>query len=180
MAEQDVRQWRTRSRRILLWAAAGVVLVGALLWFLFYGLEMIKESLIRSNQAGARATLATINQALQAYYEKHEGYPGSLERLRGGEEGNPGTAPPERARLLETALARDDFEKNGYQFRYQPGPGAYRWAATVRLFTGYRLTAEPTSPGSSGRTFYYTDWSGEIHAKEMQSAGPDDPVVEAQ
>ena len=85
--------------------------------------------------------------------------------------------PPERARLLETPLARDDFEKNGYQFRYEPGPADQRWAATVRLFTGYRLTAEPTSPGSSGQMFYYTDWSGEIHAKEMESAGPDHPVV---
>ncbi|MFQ5724048.1 MAG: hypothetical protein ACE5G6_06105 [Terriglobia bacterium] len=180
MPDETISDRTGRSRRILLWAAAGVVLVGGLLWFLFYGLEMIKESLMQSNQASARATLATINQALQAYHEKHAGYPDSLERLRGGEEGNPAAAPPERARLLETPLARDDFEKNGYQFGYQPGPGAYRWAATVRLFTGYRLTAEPASPGSSGRMFYYTDPSGEIHAKEMESAGPDDPVVELQ
>ncbi|MEE8201805.1 MAG: type II secretion system protein [Candidatus Acidoferrales bacterium] len=177
MPDETISDRTGRSRRTLLWVGVALLIVGALLWFLFYGLAMIKESLIRSNQGSARATLATINQALQAYYEKHEGYPDSLERLRGGEEGNPGTAPPERARLLETALARDDFEKNGYQFGYQPGPADQRWAATVRLFTGYRLTAEPTSPGSSGQMFYYTDWSGEIHAKEMESAGPDDPVV---
>lgn len=179
MTEPDKNEWRRRSRRILLWAVAGVLLLGGLLWFLLYGLEMLRESVIRSNQAEARASLAAINQALQVYFDKYGGYPDTLERLRGGEEGNPGTAPPERARLLESALARDDFQKSGYRFRYQPGPGSYRRAATVPLFGGYRLTAEPLSEGS-GRLHYYTDKSGELRGKEGASAGPDDPPVEAQ
>ncbi len=114
---------------------------------------------------------------LEAYHKRFEGYPGSLERLRGGEEGRPESGPPERARLLDSRMAKDSVELAGYRFRYQPGQADQRWAATVQLFKSYRLTAEPLAPGASGELFYYSDQTGVVRARRGQAAGPDDPVV---
>ena len=162
-----------------LWVAAGALVVGLLLlWALVYGAREMKESWKKKNELHARETLAAINRALAAYHRKYEGYPNSLQRLRGGEEGRPEVAPPERARLLASELARDDFERSGYRIRFQPGPGQQRWAATVQLHSSYRATAEPLKPGSSADAFYYTDEKGGLHARQSKKAGPDDPVVQ--
>lgn len=164
-------RWKPQRLAALLVAAAALVAV------LVYGALKLRESLIRGNEAQARQTLRVITEALQAYQKKHGGYPDALERLRGKQDGNPGTAPPERARLLETELARDKFEKNGYLFRFRPVTMKQSWAATVHLVARYRLTAQPSSPGSSDEWFYFTDQNGEIHARQGEAASPDDPVV---
>lgn len=177
MAEGVLEKLRATTRRMILVVVAVLVVAVALLWGLVYGARIVKESWMRSNEAQARHTLTAITRALQAYYEKHDGYPDRLERLRGKEEGRPETAPPERARLLETSLAHGRFEKDGYRFRYRPGQPQQRWAATVQLLGSYQLTAEPASPGGSGEWFYYSDQSGEIRARQGEAAGPDDPVV---
>lgn len=164
--------------KVTLWmVAAALVLVVLLLWALVYGAREMKASWKQKNELRARGTLTAINRALASYHKKYEGYPKSLERLRGGEEGRPEAAPPERARLLDSELAHDAFERDGYRFRFQAGPGQQRWAATVQLHSSYRLTAEPIEPGGSGDTFYYSDGKGEIHTRPGKAAGPDDPVV---
>ncbi|MBI4466694.1 MAG: hypothetical protein HY656_04630 [Acidobacteria bacterium] len=166
-----------RQKKLLVWSVAALVLAGALLWGLFYAARALRENWMRSNEARARQTLSTLNAALRAYYERHQGYPDTLERLRGGEEGNPATAPPERARLLESALARDSFEAGGYRFAFEPGPPSQRWAATVHLFAGYRVIAEPVTPGGSGEWFYLAEPSGQIRGRQGASATLDDPLV---
>ena len=161
-----------------LWMAAGaLVLVLLLLWALVYGAREMKASWKQKNELRARETLTAINRALASYHKKYEGYPNSLGRLRGGEEGRPEAAPPERARLLDSELAHDAFERDAYRFRFQAGPRQQRWAATVQLHSSYRVTAEPLEPGGSGETFYFTDEKGELHARQGEKAGPDDPVV---
>lgn len=165
---------RKSQRRVVVLSVVAATLVALLV----YGALKLRESLRHGNEVQARQTLRVITEALAAYQKKHGGYPDALERLRGKQDGNPGTAPPERARLLETELARDKFEKNGYLFRFRPVTMKQSWAATVHLLARYRLTAQPSSPGSSGEWFYYTDQNGEIHARQGEAAGPDDPVVE--
>lgn len=123
----------------------------------------------------ARARLGELNRALAAYHERYEGYPNSLTRLRGAEEGDPAAGQPERARLVGALFARDEFERDGYRFRYEPGQRQQRWAATVALYSSYRLTAEPV--GAAGKRFYYSDQSGAVREREGAAAGPDDPVV---
>lgn len=162
----------------LLWAAAGaLVLALAVLWVVLYGAQAAKESLMQRHEARARQTLSAMNKALAVFQEKYEGYPGSLERLRGAEDGRPEMAPPERARLLDSSLAHDRFERDGYRFHFQPGQPQQRWAATVQLFSSYRLTAVPLAPGGSGDWFYYSDQSGEVRGRRGQAASPDDLVV---
>lgn len=178
MGVEDREDRMARSRTLALWVVLALVLVGALLWVLLYGARMVKESWMRKNEAQARTTLTVISRALQAYHEKHDGYPDRLQRLGGKGEGPPETAPPERARLLEAALAHNRFEKDGYRFRYQAGQAQQRWAATVQLLDSYRLTAEPLAPGGSGEWFYYADQSGGIRARKGEAASPDDPVAE--
>jgi hypothetical protein len=158
-------------------AVGAVAAVVLLLWAGVYGARAMRESGKRKNEARARETLTEIQRALAGFGRKYEGYPDTLARLRGGEEGRSEVAPAERARLLETELAGDDFERSGYRFRYQPGAGQQRWAATVPLRAGYRLTAEPAKAGS-GDTFYFTDETGTIRKRQGAAAGPDDPVAQ--
>jgi len=148
--------------------AVGVVLVAALVTggFFFWQYWTPRQ---------ARERLTELNQALAAYHDRHQGYPDSLARLRGAEEGNPAAGQPERARLLPALVARDEFERDGYRFRYEAGQRQQRWAATVPLFSSYRLTGEPS--GVVGKWFYYSDQTGELRARQGQAAGPDDPVA---
>ena len=158
------------QRRRINWKrlAAGIALGAALLagGFFFWQYWSPKQ---------ARARLGELNRALAAYHERYQGYPDSLARLRGAEEGSPAAGQPERARLLPAVLARDEFERDGYRFRYEAGQRQQRWAATVPLFSSYRLTAEPA--GVVGKWFYYSDQAGELRAREGQAAGPDDPII---
>src|SRR3989338_7951881 len=148
--------------------AAGVVLLLAFLTggFFFWQYWSPKQ---------ARERLAELTRARASYHERYQGYPDSLARLRGAEEGHPAAGQPERARLLPAVLARDEFERDGYRFRYEPGQRQQRWAATVPLFSSYRLTAEPAGGGGEG--VYYSDQSGGARARAGAAAGPDDPVA---
>ena len=168
-----------RSKKQLILGGIALAIVLGLLWVLLYSVGSLKESWARQNEIQALETLQTINRALETFHGKYNGYPDSLERLRGGEEGKPATAPPERARLLDTDVAKNRFELNGYRFRYRRGAPVDRWAATIQLISRYQITAEPSEPGSSGNLFYLSDPSGEIHVREGEAAGPDDPVVGA-
>lgn len=177
MAAQDYIARAGGPRKFVLWVVVLLLLAGGLFWGLFYSVNAVKQSWIELKEKSARETLATLNAALAAYHQRHQGYPDTLKRLRGGEKGNPALAPPERAELLATPLAQDRFEKDGYRFRYREGPQLQRWAATVPLHQSYRLTAEPASPAGSGEWFYYTDQSGEIRARKDKAAGPEDPLA---
>lgn len=174
----SAKTYRAERGRALRWTALGALVLAVLvLWVLVYGARGVKGSWMRRNEARARETVGAINRALAAYHKKYEGYPGTLERLRGGEEGLPEMAPPEHARLLDSSLAHNRFERDGYRFRFEPGQPQQRWAATVQLYWSYRLTAEPVAPGGSGEWFYYSDQSGEVRGRRDQPAGPDDPRV---
>ncbi len=164
------------QKRLLVVGIVLLVLVGGL-WFLIYSAREMKQSRLQWSEVRAQQTLTTINGALQAYHRKYDGYPDDLSRLRGGEEGTPESAPPERARLLDSALAHDRLEHDGYRFHYRPQAPQYRYAATVQLHQEYRLTAEPVSPGATGTVFYYTDQNGKIHTRPGKSAGPSDPAT---
>lgn len=167
---EDIPAAKTRpplNRKLVAGAAAAVLVLGSL-GYLYWR---------HSNQEQARQTLTRVNQALAAYYKRHDGYPDTLGRLRGKEEGPPETAPAEQARLLEAPLARDSFQQSGYRFRYQPGPLLQRWAATVRLHAGYVLTAKPVGPGAGFEWFYYSDQSGEVRARKGATPSPDDPIA---
>jgi hypothetical protein len=164
------------KKRFVIVAVILLVALGAL-WLLLYGARSLKDQLIRQNETRAQQTLANITEALKVYNEKYGGYPDDLRRLRGGEEGRSESAPPEKARLLETALAQNQFVRAGYRFHYRGGQPEQRWAATVQLYSGYRLTAEPLTPGASGDAFYHADESGKIHVRSGQAAGPTDSVV---
>lgn len=168
---------RGRSRKSFILGAIALGLAAGLTWAALYGLPALKEKWARENEQQALETLRTINAALKTFNEKYNGYPDTLERLRGGEEGSPETAPPERARLLDSTIANSRFTADGYRFRYRRGAPVDRWAATMQLFGGYGLTAEPEEPGRTGNVFYFTDQTGVIHQSRGRTAGTDDPVV---
>lgn len=144
------RKLKWNKQALLIWGAAVLVLIpgGYIYWR-------------HQNQVQARETVETISRALAVYHEKHNGYPDTLERLRGAESSRPAeTAPPEQARLLPTWQARDAFQAGGYQFRYETTKRVRRWAATVPLYVAYRISAEPASV-FTGRWHYGSNESGE-------------------
>jgi len=141
---------RWNKQALLLW---GLVVLVALPGGYFYWRHW--------NLSQARANLAAINGALSVYFEQFQGYPDTLERLRGlGSEKESG-GPPERARLLPAYLAHDGFGAGGYRYKYRARRRVLRWAATVPLYLEYELTAEPANFLTAWRHLA-TDFSGEV------------------
>lgn len=164
------------SRRLLIGTLAVVLVVGGLLWLLFYGVHVIQDAWMDANELHARQTLASLGEALDVYQKKYDGYPDKLERL-GGVGG--GVGSPERGQLLSDQRAQSTFEESGYRFHFTAGVPQQRWAATVQLYTDYHLSARPLTSGSSGRWFYFAGSDGAIHQRQDQPAGPDDPLASA-
>lgn len=164
------------SRRLLIWLLALVLVVGGLLWLLFYGVHVIRDAWMNANELHARQTLASLGKALDAYHKRFDGYPDKLERLGGV---GAGAGSPERAGLLAGKRAQSTFEESGYRFHYTAGVPQQRWAATVQLHTDYHLSARPLNPGGSGRWFYFAGSDGAIHQRQGEPAGPDDPLAPA-
>lgn len=143
------RKWNKQA--LVIWGAAVLVLIPG--GFLFWQ---------HQNQVQAKETVEAIGSALAAYHEQHNGYPDTLERLRGAVSSRPAeTAPPERARLLPTWQAKDVFKAGGYRFRYETTRRVRRWAATVPLHVAYKISAEPTI-FFTGRWHYGSNESGEL------------------
>lgn len=177
MAEVDSEQLTTNLRRTVV-AAAAVLLVGVgLLWIATMGARKLVEHGVARREATVVTTLRTLADALAAYQQKYGGYPDTLERLRGKEDGPASYLPPERARLLETSLARDRFQQDGYVFTYTPTAAGQTWAATVPLVGGYVLEARPAGQASSRMSFYYVDQTRAVRVKRGAPAGPQGPMA---
>jgi type IV pilus assembly protein PilA len=108
-----------------------------------------------ANEASASGSLRAYNAALGAYAEKCAslGYPESLENL------GPGTGDCERSDLIEQRLASSNAIKAGYRFRYAHAP-----ADSNGHISHYVISAEPTTPGTTGMLKFETDESGIVQS----------------
>ncbi|MFQ5926029.1 MAG: hypothetical protein ACE5MH_01195 [Terriglobia bacterium] len=177
MANVDYERLTGNLRRTAILVVAILVLAAGLLWVGTYGLRRLVERRVAQREAKVVRTLRTMSEALLAYEQKYGGYPNTLERLRGKEDGPASYLPPERARLLETPLARDRFEQHGYRFTYTPTGAGQTWAATVPLVSGYVLEARPAGRAGSRTSFYYADQTRAVRVRRGAPAGPEDPLV---
>lgn len=161
-------------------AFVAVVVLGlaiALLWLGTYGARLLVQRRVADREANVINTLRTLSDALTTYQQKYGGYPDTLARLAGKEDGPADYLPPERARLLERAFAQDRIELDRYVITYTPTGAGQTWAATVPLVGGYVIEGQPVAAGSSGMNFYYSDQTRAIRLKRGAPAGPEDRLA---
>ena len=107
---------------------------------------------IKANEAAAIGSLRTLVSAQQNFKSQFRRYAGSLSQLR-------------HARLVDAALASG--VKSGYKFAIHK--------ATASEWT---CQAQPQTPGSTGRRFFFVDHRGVIRAQSGGPAGADDKPIE--
>jgi type II secretory pathway pseudopilin PulG len=135
-----------------------VVLVAILLVVAAIAIPNLLHSNLSGNESSGVASLRTLNAACANYSMLYGGYPGSLSNLGPGDAANSTSAA-----LIDAALASGT--KSGYVFTYTAG--AIGIGGNV---LSYNITANPTTPGSTGRRRFFTDQSGVIRANRSGAA----------
>jgi len=135
-----------------------LIVVAIILIIAAIAIPNLLRSRMAANEASAVGSLRTINTACVTYSTTYNsaGYPTSLASL-----GPSSSASSTSADLIDSVLAAGT--KSGYGFTF----GAI---GNNTPNTGYSVTANPTSPGTSGQRGFYTDQSGVIRAVSTGSA----------
>jgi len=142
-----------------------LIVVAIILIIAAIAIPNLLRSRIAANQASAVGSMRTINTAAITYASTYNaGYPTTLQAMQPPA----GTANPtaSAAGLVDSVLASGS--KSGYTFSYSPGT-----AVGGRIDT-YNLNAAPTTPGTTGTNFYFTDQSGVIRQNSTGTASASD------
>ena len=151
-----------------------LIVVAIILIIAAIAIPNLLRSRIAANQASAVGSLRTINTAQITYASTYNsGYAGALSYL-----GPPaaGALPTSLlAGLLDEILAGgttvNESVKSGYLFKYSPA------AAVQGRIDTYAVTAEPSTVGTTGSNFYFTDMSGVIRQNSTQLAAVTDSPI---
>jgi len=149
---------RPRKRQRGFSVVEAVVLVAILLVVAAIAIPNLLHSNLSGNESSGVASLRTLNAACANYSMLYGGYPGSLSNLGLGDAANSTSAA-----LIDAALASGT--KSGYVFTYTAG--AIGIGGNV---LSYNITANPTTPGSTGRRRFFTDQSSVIRASTNGAA----------
>jgi prepilin-type N-terminal cleavage/methylation domain-containing protein len=147
-----------------------LIVVAIILIIAAIAIPNFMRSRIAANQASAIESLRVIGTAEVTYGVTYgHGFSASLSAL-----GPPATGAPTSsaaAGLIDEALASG--AKSGYSFIYSP---ALLNPATGG-YDGYSLLANPSAPGQSGTTYYYTDATHVIRGNALGTASSTDSAV---
>jgi len=129
-----------------------LIVVAIILIIAAIAIPNFMRSRMASNEASAVSSCRTINGAEVTYNSVYRGYSNNLAEL-----GPPGAGlpTPSAAGLIDSVLASGI--KSGYSFLYTPGP-----SVPASGVVNYQLNANPTTPGTTGIRFFYSDGSGVI------------------
>lgn len=154
-----------------------LIVVAIILIIAAIAIPNLLRSRIAANQASAVGSLRTINTAEITYSTTYNtGYSATLVYL-----GPPaaGSNPTSTAGgLIDSVLAggangtattAQQSQKSGYTFVYSPG--------TTTPVTLYEVTANPTTVGTTGTNFYFTDQSGVIRQNSTGTASTADSPI---
>ena len=121
---------------------------------------------IKYNEAAAVGALRTLNTACVTYAATFgTGFPAGLEDL-----GASGPVTPHSANLIDKELASGT--KSGYVYRYSS-------EAPIRgVVPSYTITADPVTPGQTGRRHFFTDQSGVIRWNASTTASASDQPIQ--
>ena len=149
-----------------------LIVVAIILIIAAIAIPNLLRSRIAANQASAVGSLRTLNTAEVTYASTYNsGYAAQLSYMGPPAAGANPTA--DAAGLIDSVLAgtTNDSVKSGYGFNYVP-------AAPVqgRIDT-YAITASPSTPGTTGSNFYFTDMSGVIRQNTTGTASAADSPI---
>ena len=142
-----------------------LIVVAIILIIAAIAIPNLLRSRIAANQASAVGSLRTINTAEITYASTYNaGYSTAMSQLAPPA----GTAQPTAtaAGLIDSVLAGGT--KSGYMFTYVAG------APTGGRIETYTLNAGPTSQGTTGTNYYFTDQSGVIRQNSTAAASATD------
>ena len=130
------------------------------------------RSRIAANQASAVGSLHLLNTAETTYISTYSGYSATLGYLGPPDSGMNPVATA--AGLIDSVLsggsaAATVSSKSGYTFTYLPGVTD----STGKVYS-YSIIATPTTVGTTGNNFYYTDQIGVIRENTTAVAGSSD------
>jgi type IV pilus assembly protein PilA len=143
-----------------------LIVVAIILIIAAIAIPNLLRSRIAANQASAVGSLRTINTAEITYASTYNaGFSPDLASL-----GPPGGATPTAslAGLIDSVLAAG--VKSGYSFPYTATSVAGR-------IDTYDLHANPTTPGTTGTNYYFTDHTGVIRQNSTGTATATDSPI---
>jgi len=144
-----------------------LIVVAIILIIAAIAIPNLLRSRIAANQASAVGSLRTLNTANITYASTYNtGYAPDLASLGPGAGGAPSATA---AGLVDSVLAGG--VKSGYGFTYTPG------TATAGRIDVYTINANPTTPGTTGTNYYFTDQSGVIRQNSSAVAGATDSPI---
>ena len=136
-----------------------LVVVAIIMVIVAIAIPNLLRTRMTANETSAVGSLSALNTACITYLTIYGGYPPSLASL------GPGSAATSTsADLIDSVLSSGT--KGGYNFTYSAGPRDASGRVNV-----YSVTAEPSSPGSTGQKSFYTDQSAVIRSN---TSGPAD------
>jgi len=142
-----------------------LIVVAIILIIAAIAIPNLLRSRIAANQASAVGSLRTINTAEITYASTYNaGYSPTLAALAPPPAGSQPSATA--AGLIDSVLASGT--KSGYGFVYAPG------AAVGGRIETYTLNANPSTVGTTGTNFYFTDQSGVIRQNSTATASASD------
>ena len=149
-----------------------LIVVAIILIIAAIAIPNLLRSRIAANQASAVGSLRTLNTAEIDYSTTYgTGYTATLGDLGPPTSGNPGATS---AGLIDSVLsggsaAATTSVKSGYKFTYSCGTAD----PSGRINT-YSITATPTTVGTTGTNYYYTDQSAVIRQNSTTVASSTD------
>jgi len=148
-----MRKWQRGSS-----IAELVVIVAIFLVIVAIAVPKLLHSKLSENESAALGSLGTLNSSCASYLMLYGGYPKSLSNL-----GPDNPAHSASADLIDWALVSGT--KSGYVFTYTPGA-----AGVSGNVLSYSITANPITPGTTGRRGFFTDQSGVVRANTAGAA----------
>jgi type IV pilus assembly protein PilA len=129
-----------------------LVVVAIIMVIVAMAIPNVLGTRMTANETSAVGSLSTLNSACVTYLTIYGGYPPALSALGPGSAANANSSD-----LIDSVLASG--VKSGYNFHYTAGEKDGAGHVNV-----YSITAEPSSPGTTGRRSFYTDQSGAIRS----------------
>jgi type IV pilus assembly protein PilA len=138
-----------------------LIVVAIILIIAAIAIPNLLRSKMAANEASAVGSLRTLNTASVTFSTSYGSYPGTLSVLGPVTAGT--NASSTLADLIDSVLASGT--KSGYSFTWSTGS-----TDNNGNYLNYSITAGPTSLGTTGQRYFYTDQSGVIRANVSAAA----------
>jgi prepilin-type N-terminal cleavage/methylation domain-containing protein len=147
-----------------------LIVVAIILILAAIAIPNLIQSKMTANEASSVQTLRDINTAESVYSVQFgAGFSPDLPSLGG----TSGTVTPSNALLIPDPVAQAPNTKDGFVFTYAVtaanGPNGTP--------SNYSVNANPITPGTSGRRWFYTDETFVIHFNTTSPATANDPAI---